>query len=124
MNIEGNENIDKRKAISDYLAKHPDILESMKNEIANFSWEEKFKYGILTITDLTNMIEINLNRAIELELKLSWAIKDKKIYGKILSENEVIFEKVYELKHTHLSLAKMQFDFDSELSAWEIFIKK
>jgi hypothetical protein len=112
--------IEKFKIIDDYFKKNPASFEQAKNQIANFSLEEKLKYGTLTINEISNLIKLNKSRAEKLKIKLTWGIKNKRVYGQMLSEKQVIFEKFYDLEFAHVCLAKMQFDFDNELNSLDI----
>jgi hypothetical protein len=79
----------------------------MKNTIDN---------GTMTLSNLSQIICCNIGQATEYGVKLSWCFEDGKICGRVKKGDVTVWKKYYEGEHTHVMLARMNWDFSGYLS--------
>ena len=79
--------------------------------------QDRITYGQLTLAQLSELITENTVSSNGLSVKLTWGFQDGKIYGRVFSsEVELLYEKFYKGKHTHVHLAQMHLDFSHYLT--------
>lgn len=73
------------------------------------------KNGLLSLNNLSQLIDKNQVKANKLRLRLSWFFDKGDFVGRIYERDKVIFEKKYEYKYTHVNIAHMHYDWQTEL---------
>lgn len=82
------------------------------------------RWDKVTMAQVSNLIEKNRAFSIELELRLSFGVTDKKFYGAIFNGDNQIFYKTYEGEHAHLLIAMIHTDFAEHLKKIDIARKR
>lgn len=118
---EENRRREVNEALRQYFLKHPEQFLVAKRAVAEFSLEDKFRKGHLTLNDLDWLIVNNTSRAVVLGLRLSRGYREGRIYGQIFQGEVKLYEFEYTEGHVHTRIAEMQFDFDFALTQWEKF---
>ena len=92
-----------------FMIPTPRLLDQVVQMIDKIKMEDRDTKGDVYEYLLSKIATAGTNG---LSVKLTWGFQDGKIYGRVFSnEIELLYEKFYKGKHTHVHLAQIHLDF-------------
>jgi len=82
------------------------------------------RWDKITMEQVSKLIEANKYLALQLDVKLSFGVTNKKFYGAIFNADQQVFYKTYSGEYAHIIVAQIHIDLSEHLKKIDVARKR